>query len=264
MFSSYPFHPEDKVSAQSFTIPIEGQTVRHTQPGSVIPNPEVLLQDGTNKANAYPFECNSTNITQIETKLENTALTINPNQIIADKPILFQCIGQILRIWNYSDTPNNVISNKGNTYTDGYNILDFDNNPIKSAYQYVQKNWTINNSLLQNFSLKGNNNTLYVNQKLSNNFSLNILGENSIHFDVSSEFNDLNISTTHGLIDFRDSNCNNLKLELKGIGLIKNLTVRQKSHITLIGPSVLTLNKKKDTVCQTNITGTGNVIWHTI
>jgi len=242
-----------------------GQTMSHIQTNSATTEPEIIITDNIRPIITYPFNLETNGITQIELKLENTTISIGNLQIVADKPIFIQCIGSNLRIWNIKIYPNNTIGTKGNIYVDNYNIVDFDNNNIKSAYMYHYTSWSMPKmNPIQKIILNGNSNTINLNQYLDNDTSMKIFGENNVGINkdcISRTYCNLNIYTTHSIINFFNGVCDNLKLEIKGIGQITDINVTKTANVSIIGSTIQQVNISDDTVCTESVNGTGKIIW---
>lgn len=242
---------------------VEGQTVQHHQPiSNQLPKKEFIMQDGISPLTTYPYDLSQSNISILEIKLESTILTIKPDQIIADKPILIQTLGSTIRIWNYVSSPNYVISDKGVTYIDGYNMLDWDANPIKITNNFGQSTWTIHElNLINNFNLVGSNNKIFLDVGLESILSVNVMGLNTVDFNKPINALKVDMSMNHSTINFHGCVCDHFKLIIKGTGSIVGLTTTKTANINIVGPVVLTLNKTSDTIVDTNVVGTGKIIW---
>ena len=244
-----------------------GQTIFHTQTSSSTPEAEIIIPDNIQPTSRYPFNVETAGIEKIEIKLENTALDITDSYIISNKPIFIKCVGNRLYIWNAQSYPNNIISTKGTTYIDGYNILDFDNTNIKSAFAYDEKSWPVPKmNPIQNLIFSGNSNTINLNQDFADDISMKFFGENNICVGKNSvkNYNNLNIYITYSTIHFFNIFCNNLKLQIKGNGEIRKLNVNISADINIIGSSCLLLNSPPDIIYKESIIGTGKVIWNHI
>lgn len=240
-------------------------TVTFFQPNIVVPALETVTLDNISPVNEYPFDTTMDKIYKIELKLNDTTITINNTSIVANKPILIECIGGTLRVWNLTFFPNNVIGTKGNLYIDGYNLLDFDNKNIKSKYIYELKTWVIDISIIKNMAVHGSYNNIYINQLFSNDVVIKNNGKNVLHIKkIQIHVRSLIINNIDGNIDLDSSVCDNFMLENKGIGVILDLGISLVAEIKIIGSSVMTLNKLKNTVCKETINGTGKIIWNVI
>ena len=135
-----------------------GQTIIHTQPNYTLEpqniqpshffgqtqsqvEPEKIITDNIIPTVTYPFNLNTDCVSDIELKLENTVITIENSKIISNKPLFIKYNGNVLYVWNVVSYPNKIIGSKGNTFMDGYNVLDFDNSNVKSVYQFGNTEW---------------------------------------------------------------------------------------------------------------------------
>lgn len=249
---------------QQTYFPILGQTMQYTQPSINILKPEIVITDNVKPVDVYPFNISADSISNIELKLENTNVTIDNMTITANKPIFIECVSDTLRIWNIKSNPNNSISFKGNIFVDGYNILDFDNNNIKSLYTYNYKKWTLPKmNPIKKIVLNGNSNIVELKEILAQNTNLCIFSENTLKIN-SEFFTYLNIHTTYSTIYFSNSQCDNLDLKIEGNGNIKNLSVLKYANITNIGSTNIRLNKLSTTLHTETINGIGKIFWNDI
>jgi len=170
-----------------------------------------------------------------------------------------------LRIWNSVNFPNNVIGTKGNLYIDGYNLLDFNNNNVKSKYIYELKTHAIDVHIVKKIIVTGNNNKIHIHQSFNNDVIIKNNGKNELHIKkVQIHIRSLTITNIDGMIDFDSNICNNLLLEIKGTGFILDLGTSLTARVKIVGSSVIALNKLRDTFCDEEIYGTGKVIWNNI
>ncbi len=196
----------------------------------------------------------------MEFKLEKTMLTICRNKITSDKPILVDMQGDVLRVWNTQATPHNVLGTQGNTYVDGYDILDFDNNAIKCAYDYKTSEWDIPYlEPIKRLTLNGNGNSLSINE-LSKDMSFRILGKNKLYIK-SQDFNALTIGTTNSVFKFDGSSCDTLSANIRGTGLIEELSINTYAHTTLIGSQTICLNIKEGGTYKNSVHGPGQIVF---
>lgn len=238
-----------------------GQTVIYTQPNYAQMEPEKIITDNVMPSTTYPFNLNTYDVSDIELKLENTTVTIENSEIISNKPLFIKYNGNVLYVWNTVYYPNKIIGSKGNTFTDGHNILDFDNTSIKSIYSFDNVKWIVKLKPIQNIVLNGTSNTVTINQLFNESVSLKIYGENNISIKNDSMHDNLKIYNTNSTIDFHNKMCKNLNLETKGNGIIKNLCVTDLANTSIIGPCVMNLHKLNKTKCEGSIYGTGKIIW---
>lgn len=228
---------------------------------SLIKEPEIVLHDSIAAIHSYPFAISFEKIANFELKLENTTVSIHQYKIVSDKPIFIETSNDILRIWNILVTPHNILGTQGNTYVDGYNILDFNNNSIKSVYSYVNTSWNIPNfDPIKKIILNGNGNSLFVEKQMNKDLILKISGTNQVSIKHNI-YDKLDIQTTNCTFDFENASCNNLFLDIKGNGKINNLCVLVKSAITITGSQILNLKKSDKAECYEKIYGPGKVIW---
>lgn len=224
---------------------------------------ENVISDSVTATQKYPFSISLDKVTNIEMKLEKTFLILSQNKITSNKPIFIESYNDILRIWNIQISPHNVLSTQGNTYVDGYDILDFNNNNIKIQYSYNYTSWDVPNlELIKKISLNGNENELVVGMNLNENMSFGIIGTNKMNMCMAnSVFNNLNMHTTNSIFDFNNASCNNFTCIIKGTGRIINLNVILTSDIVVVGSRTLNINKNKDTICKENIYGPAKINW---
>jgi len=249
--------------------PIEyilGQTVNYTQTNTRILEQEIIITDNIQPINMYPFNITTDTICNIELKIVDTTITIDDTHIIANKPIFIECINDTLRIWNIKSYPNNSISSKGNTFVNGYNLLDFNNNNIKSSYTYNCTQWTLPAiNLIGKIIVNGNDNNIVLNQILNHNVIVHIFGKNNLKIDSGLLlYSQLNIHITYSIIDFLYSTCDNLELKIEGNGNIKNLSVLKNAKINNIGTTHINLNKLSTTQYTETINGVGKIFWNDI
>lgn len=247
---------------QSYT---NGQTIIYAQGNSTYIAPELIISDNISPVTTYPFSLETNGISDIELKLNNTHITINNSEIISDKPIYIQCIGCKLRVWNVNVSTNNSISTKGNTYVDGYNILDFDNNNVKSLYLINSLTWLMpKTNLIQNFILSGNTNIVNFNCDFDTDIVINVSGKNNVTINknaIHKTRHNLDISATYCTINLFNWICDNLKAYIKGNGKIYGLDALTSANINIIGSTCISVKKHANTLCCETIHGTGNVNW---
>ena len=206
---------------------------------------------------------NTSGTTNLDLKLENTTVTITGSKISSSEPIFIEFANSTLRIWNIRQTPNHIVSTKGNTYLDGYNMLDFNNNSIKSAHHYDYKEWNLIKMYpIKSLILHGNSNKIRLDPILDTNTEIKIYGTNDI--DISKEkYSHLSIYNTHSLINFNHSDCESLEFETKGNGKISNLCVDKTATINMTSCENMTLYKKSDSTISETTYGTGKINWIT-
>lgn len=247
---------------QSYT---NGQTIVYTQTNSTYMPPELIISDNIHSVTTYPFSLETNGISDIELKLNNTYITINNSEIISDKPICIQCIGCKLRVWNVQASTNNSISTKGNTYVDGYNILDFDNNNVKSLYLINSTTWPMpKTNLIQNFILSGNTNIVNFNCDFDTDIVINVSGKNNVTINknaIHRTRHNLDISAIYCTINLFNWICDKLKVYIKGNGKISGLDVITSANITIIGSTCISVRKHANTLYCETIHGTGNINW---
>jgi hypothetical protein len=257
-FSQYPINT-------MFFPPSEYGTVSFFQPNTAVLALETVTLDNIAPVSEYPFNTSMDNMCNIDFKLNGTAITINNTSVTADKPILIECVADTLRIWNSTCSPNNVIGTKGNLYIDGYNLLDFNNNNIKSKYIYELKTWTIDVPIIKKLTVGGNCNKICINQPFNNDVVIKNNGKNILNIKkIQAHMRSLIVNNVDGNVDLDSSVCDNLALTNKGIGSVLNLGISLIAEIKIIGSSTLTLNRLKNTVCKETINGTGQIIWNII
>ena len=257
MFTQYTY----QIPTPTQTPYSNGQTVIYTQPNYTQMEPEKIITDNVMPSTTYPFNLNTDDVSDIELKLENTTVKIENSEIISNKPLFIKYNGNVLYVWNTVYYPNKIIGSKGNTFTDGHNILDFDNTSIKSIYSFDNVKWIVKLKRIQNIVLNGTSNTVIINQLLNESVSLKIYGENIVSIKNDSIYDNLKIYNTNSTIDFYNKMCKNLNLETKGNGIIKNLCVTDSSTTSIIGPCIMNLHKFTKTKCEGSIYGTGKIIW---
>uniref|UniRef100_A0A6C0C761 Uncharacterized protein n=1 Tax=viral metagenome TaxID=1070528 RepID=A0A6C0C761_9ZZZZ len=256
----YPYQTNSE-----FFQPNEFGTVNFYQPNIATPTLETVTIDNIAPVTEYPFNTVMDNICNVDFKLNDTIITITSTIIVSNKPILIECVADTLRVWNLTYFQNNVIGTKGNLYIDGYNLLDFDNNNVKSMYIYELKSWIIDIGVAKKITISGNNNKIYVNHSFGNDIVLKINGKNSLHIkNIQIHVRSLVISNVDGNIYFDSTVCDHLTLNNKGIGNVSELVVSLMAEVNIIGPSVVTLNKLQSTECKEMINGPGKIIWNVI
>lgn len=265
MFSSYQnscVQSHQELYVQSNQYSCVGQTVSYVQPSSIILEPELLIGDNNKPGYYYPFNLDTTGISNIEMKLDNTNINIDSKKIISNNPIFIQCVGSTLQIWNTKSSPNNKMSTKGNTYVDGFNIIDFNNNNITSAITYDHKNWHMPKlNTIDSLNINGNSNIINISTELSKSVIMNILGQNNVYINNGMNISNLEINIIHSKINFDDIHCDNLKLRINGIGDIKGLTINESSDINIVGSSIIYLKRSTEINSQQTINGIGRIIW---
>jgi len=224
--------------------------------------PEVVISDFVTLKKEYPFNLPLDNkITEVEFKLDKTNIDITGNRISANKAIFIEAHGSVLRVWNSQVTPHNVLGTQGNTYVDGYDILDFDNNMVKCAFTFNRYFWDIPYiGSLKRILLNGNGNDLILND-LDKNAAFRVLGKNKVYVGQTT-FDSLTIGTTNSTFNFLDSVCDTLSANVRGTGNIQNLTVKTYANVTLIGSQQLLIKKMEGMLQDTVINGPGKIVFY--
>jgi len=125
------------------------------------------------KGDLYPFNLNPNDqISMIKLKLSNTSITINNDNIIADKPIFIEYKNDILFIWNTIQYPLKIEE----SYRDNIYYLDFEGNEITAWPIYHFTFWVIQKiTKLHKIILMGNNNDININDSIIDNKNNNII-----------------------------------------------------------------------------------------
>lgn len=249
---------------QTGTIQDPG-TAQYHQPIFASSEVETLITDNILAAEKYPFDIGANNIRNIDFKIADTMIILNNTTVTATKPILIECIGDTLRVWNATHNPNNAITTQGNIFVDGYKLLDYHNNDVKSKYIYEYKSWKVNTDKIQRLSVSGSNNNVQIYKSLCKDPVIKNSGKNALLFEkVQNDVENLNIINNNGEIIFDNIICDKLDLDNRGAGIVTNVTVKTSSRVKNVGPSVLVFNKIKDAHCVDHMHGTGNVVWENI
>jgi len=249
---------------QTGTIQDPG-TARYHQPIFASSEVETLITDNILAAEKYPFDISANNIRNIDFKITDTMVILNDTSVTATKPILIECIGDTLRVWNATHNPNNAITTQGNMFVDGYKLLDYYNNDVKSKYIYEYKSWKVNTDKIQRLSVSGGNNNVQIYKSLCKDLVIKNSGKNALLFEkAQNDVENLNIINNNGEIIFDNIICDKLDLDNRGTGIVTNVTVKTSSRVKNVGPSVLVFNKIKDARCVDHMHGTGNVVWENI
>jgi hypothetical protein len=253
----------------------DGTTTLHYQPTtndteilrqsylSTIPQKveEYVITDNVQSVNNYPFSIQLSGITAVELKLNDTIMTIGSDMIISNKPIFIETSRRVLRIWNITSTPHNVLGTQGNTYVDGYDILNFNNSSIKCSHNFTYSSWNVSTlGPLGKLTLNGNNNELCIDKTINEDLSIKVLGNNYIQVKHSN-YENLNINSSDSNFDFDNAHCKRLVVDIKGNGKINNLCVDEFADITLVGSQTLNLRRKLNAVCQKMINGPAQIKW---
>ena len=224
---------------------------------------EEILPNKMSSIATYPFCISSNSICNIRLKLNDTSLTITNEKIVSNKPIFIKNTNNEFYVWNTEFTPNYVCGSKGNTYIDGYNAIDFDGNLIKCNQCFYYLEWNIPTIVIKQLVLSGDNNNIVFKNMFNKTLDIKISGINNLDM-ANYYYESLNINIDHTIINFNESICNILSLEIRGTGKTNGLCIESEANITIIGSNNLNIKKNINTKCYETIYGAGKINWQTI
>ncbi len=251
----------------------DGETIRHEQPGLANLEPEVFIRDKEFMHLNYPFNLKnfSTPIKEILMKLNATTIKINKGTVVANKPIFIEFENNILKIWNCNYAANQIISNKGNTITDGYMVTSYENDDVKTMNKLEYFSWNLPCDLnftgptisLNKVQIIGSQNSVTFERSeiFDTNLSLRCLSSKNKISIPKGIYNNLNITNIQNSIDFNDSVTNYLMIDMEGNEIIDNLSVTKSSNVKLSGGGSINIRKRNNTITQESIFGVGQINW---
>lgn len=235
-----------------------GQTIHHFQYDNKIIQKEILLDDGSKIHQDYPFNLDTnSSITNIHIKCDS--MRIKLGEMIKTDAFSFVDINQgTVKIWNASYSPNEVISNVGNSYYNCYKIKDYESNLIRILNKYEIQNWKIPNMRLSYLTIEGDNNIITIEDEslLASSFVLKIYGDNRFSSPCTI-FNSLNIASTAQEVRMNGSVTENLNVELEGNGIIDGIIVKKDGYCKLAGGGKINIGHYKDAKIRESIFGIG-------
>ena len=141
----------------------EGRTINYQQPGFRTKDHEKVIGDNIIGFNVYPFNTQSTiDISSIEMKLDNVEMHISNNEIISNKPICIEVCVDRLCVWNTDIKENRLLTTKGNSIVDGFDLLCFNGDRKKVTHKFNYTKWNLSNLKLSNFIVRGNGSSLTI------------------------------------------------------------------------------------------------------
>lgn len=223
---------------------------------------EVIIKDAIKAMEQYPFNISANNITNLEMKLENTHLTISTDQIISSSPIFIESHNSTLRIWNAHSSPHALLGTQGNTFVEGYDILDFNNHSIKCTEEYQYCKWNVSTiNLISNITISGSGNNINIEKETNKNLNIKSCGDNKLFMKMNNSYDNLIVYIVNGFINFGNSTCENFIAEIKGLSGVNGILVNCSSDITYVGTQVLIMKRKQAATHKETINGPGKIIW---
>jgi len=225
-----------------------GEEAPSIQSDSSVRIPEKLDMQKIPGYTVYPFNTTSNGkVTSVHAKINNANITISNGQIFSSEPLMLMILDFGLYIWTSSVNENRLLTNKGRSIVDGYNILDFygKRKKVEAAFNYT--NWKTCQICLNELEINGSNNQIRIeNNCLDKDCRMKIYGRNNINID-QAKYQNLSIYSSYSTINLNESNTRVFKVTMVGTGSLKGITTMHSVDSTIIGDGELHISITPET-----------------
>ena len=244
---------------------------KYAQPDVVFPPQEYVINDNVNLHVKYPFNTHYTGyINELFIKADNTSIKLNiynkdNNQykIEADKDILFEIKGSSLYIWLAEHAEHKILTTKGQSIMEGYDVIKYDGTKIKTITPHGCPVWHTNNIELNKIEFRGEKSSLYFDSYVfteCGDINIKILGNNNVHIEESI-FDSLSLFTTNSIIDFHGTKTKMADICIEGNSKVKGIECTDLIKCNIVGPSTVYIKISDECKTYEEIYGDGRVFY---